>query len=58
MREERHRLNVGGPNGLTLDTPDAGVAVAGMALVALTLLGAVKMITGTIEKIKGVTNLL
>ena len=58
MGEERHRLNVGGPNGLTLDTPDAGVAVAGMALVAMTVLSAVKLITGTIEKIKGVSNLL
>lgn len=57
MGEERHRINLGGPNGATIDTSNAGVAVAGMALVALTVFGTVKIISGTIEKIKGVIKL-
>lgn len=56
MGEESHKMNVGGPRGVTLETSNPFVAVAGMALVAGTVLGTVKIIAGTIEKIKGVKN--
>ena len=56
MGEESHKMNFGGPKGATLETSNPVVAVVGMLLVAGTVLGAVKMITMTIEKIKGVKN--
>lgn len=56
MGEESHKMNVGGPKGATLETSSPVVVVVGMALLAGTVLGAVKMITMTIEKIKGVKN--
>lgn len=56
MGEGMHRANVGGPNGATLETSNPFVAVAGMVCVVVTVLGAVKMIAGTVEKIKGAKN--
>ena len=42
MGEGIHRVNVGGPNGATLDTSNPFVAVAGMVLVVVAVLGTVK----------------
>ena len=56
MGEERHRVNVGGPNGATLETSNSNVAVAGMVLVAVTVLGTVKIIADAVTKPKGVKN--
>lgn len=56
MGEGIHRVNVGGPNGATLDTSNPYVAVAGMVLVAVTVLGTVKIIADAVTKPKGVKN--
>lgn len=56
MGEGIHRVNVGGPNGATLETPNPFVAVAGVVAVAVTVLGAVKIIADTVAKLKGVKN--
>ena len=56
MGEGIHRVNVGGPNGATLDTSNPFVAVAGMVLVVVAVLGTVKIIADTAVKLKGVKN--
>lgn len=56
MGEGIHKLNVGGPNGATLDTSNPFVAVVGVVLVAVTVLGTVKIIAETVTTLKGVKN--
>ena len=56
MGEGIHRLNVGGRNGATLDTSNPFVAVAGIVVVAVTVVGVVKIIADTVVKLKGVKN--